>query len=105
MKTSKILDSRTLSRTLKGLSRQYLGQAISLGPWRHLAKAFIRHGLKEDPDSYFNQEDDEYDLETLAASQINHSRSRGQQTYARQVASFQGIIPDHQSALIEFSKR
>lgn len=105
MESGQIMSSRTLSTTLKTISNRVLGQKISVSPWRHITQAFIRHGLQVDPLAYFRNEEDDYDLEALGARQMHHSRARGQQNYGRELASFKGVVPDEQAALIEFSQQ
>lgn len=96
--------SKVLSRTLKNMTSEIISQPISLSPWRHLVQGFIRHGLGlHDPLTESSRED--LDDEGLGADQMNHSRSTGLQTYGRNIASFQGVRADIQSALISFSQR
>ncbi|KAL3428545.1 hypothetical protein BDV09DRAFT_201535, partial [Aspergillus tetrazonus] len=90
MKSERIVSPRSLSWMLRQLTGQSFSQPITISSWRHLAQAFIRHGLGEDPDAELEDEDQDLDLEALGAQQMHHTRQRGQLTYGRQAVSFQG---------------
>ncbi|THC87348.1 hypothetical protein EYZ11_013205 [Aspergillus tanneri] len=101
-RVSKAFSSRVLSRSLKNLTHKALGFRLGLHGWRHLAQAFIRYGLSEDPLAYSGNESDE---EALGAEQMHHSKLTGLKIYGRQTFTLQNLTPDHQSSLIHFSQR
>ncbi|KAL3412624.1 telomere-associated RecQ helicase [Aspergillus fumigatus] len=85
------------------MTSESLAQPISLSPWRHLMQGFIRHGLGlHDP---LAESGDDLDDEALGADQMHHSRDTGLRIYGREVASFQGVRADIQTALVTFSQR
>ncbi|KAL4923111.1 DEAD/DEAH box helicase [Aspergillus undulatus] len=97
-----VISSRQLSRTLGSLTLRILGQKISIASWRQITQAFIRYSLKEDPLADFgNDEDELFNMEALAATQMHHSRDTVLCYYGRQLASFQGIKPDHQASMVD----
>ena len=103
-RTSRPFSSKVLSRALKTLTSDFLGQRINIRMWRHIMQGFIRHGLGLS-DVLEDTTSDEIDDEGLGADQMNHSRATGLAVYGRGVASFQGVRADIQTALISFSQR
>ncbi|KAJ5282019.1 telomere-associated RecQ helicase [Penicillium angulare] len=96
--------SKILSHTLKSMTSELITQRINIKVWRHLMQGFIRYGLGL-ADPLDDLGTDRLDAEGLRAEQMNHSRGTGLAVYGRNIASFQGIRADIQTALISFSQQ
>jgi superfamily II DNA helicase RecQ len=103
-RTAKPFTSKVLSQTLKNLTSELIGQRINIYLWRHLMQGFIRYGLGLS-DTLPDLAEDSLDAEGLGADQMHHSRGTGLNIYGRNIASFQGVRADIQTALITFSQQ